>query len=88
MVLANVATLSGLLGTIYGLMFAFAAAGAGSGGDLAAGISTAMLTTLWGLVVAIPATLVYTFLSNKSQSILDDIDEHSVKLIHLLTGGK
>lgn len=87
-VLGNVATLTGLLGTIYGLMFSFAAADAGGGAGLAAGISVAMLTTMWGLLVAIPATLAYTFINGKTSAILDDIDEHSVKLIHLLTGGK
>ena len=87
-VLGNISTLTGLLGTIYGLMFSFAAADAGGGAGLAAGISTAMLTTLWGLIVAIPATVMYTFINGKTSSILDDIDEHSVKLIHLLTGGK
>jgi len=94
-VLANVATLTGLLGTIFGLIVAFKAVGdpkvmAAGGGTtmLANGIAIAMLTTLWGLIVAIPGLLVYTLLNTKTQAILDDIDEHSVKLIHLLTGGK
>lgn len=94
-VLGNIATLTGLLGTIVGLIISFKAVGdpkmAATGGGttaLAKGISVAMFTTMWGLVVAIPAIFFYTVLSNKSQALLDDIDEHSVKLIHLLTGGK
>ncbi|MFH0765446.1 MAG: MotA/TolQ/ExbB proton channel family protein [Calditrichota bacterium] len=94
-VLSNVATLTGLLGTIFGLVVAFKAVGdpkvAAAGGGttmLAQGIAIAMFTTLWGLIVAIPGLLVYTVVNNKTQAILDDIDEHSVKLIHLLTGGK
>ncbi len=87
-VLGNVATLTGLLGTIVGLMISFAAADAGGGEGLAQGISVAMQTTMWGLIVAIPSNLFYTFLNTKTSAILDDIDEHSVKLIHLLTGGK
>ena len=83
------------LGTIVGLIISFKAVGdpkiaAAGGGStaLAAGISVAMFTTMWGLIVAIPSIFFYTVVSNKTQNILDDIDEHSVKLIHLLTGGK
>ncbi|MFN3821063.1 MAG: MotA/TolQ/ExbB proton channel family protein [bacterium] len=88
--LANVATLTGLLGTIYGLIISFSAAGQAGGGaeQLAQGISLAMFTTLWGLVVAIPSIIVYTLINTKTNAIIDDIDEHSVKLINLLTGGK
>ncbi|MBM3325886.1 MAG: MotA/TolQ/ExbB proton channel family protein [Calditrichaeota bacterium] len=89
-VLGNVATLTGLLGTIYGLILSFQAAGAAGGGAeaLAQGIAIAMFTTMWGLVVAIPAIIAYTLINTKTNDIIDDIDEHSVKLIHLLTGGK
>lgn len=93
-VLANVATLMGLMGTIYGLIAAFNAVSA-PGIDateksrmLAAGISVAMNTTLVGLAIAIPAILVYTFLHNKTVKIIDEIDEHTVKLINLITGNQ
>jgi len=55
---------------------------------LAAGISTAMNTTLMGLAIAVPAILIYTFINNKTVKIIDDIDEHTVKLINLLTGNR
>lgn len=93
-VLANVATLTGLMGTIYGLIAAFNAVSA-PGIDateksrmLAAGISVAMNTTLVGLAIAIPSILVYTFLHNKTVKIIDEIDEHTVKLINLITGNQ
>lgn len=93
-VLANVATLLGLMGTIYGLIAAFKAVSA-PGIDateksrmLAAGISVAMNTTLVGLAIAIPSILVYTFLHNKTVKIIDEIDEHTVKLINLITGNQ
>lgn len=89
--LANVATLTGLLGTIFGLIKAFTAvsvAGAEAATNLAAGISIAMITTYWGLITAIPAIILYTIINTKTNDIIDDIDEHSVKLIHLLTGSK
>ncbi|MCG3154805.1 MAG: hypothetical protein DKINENOH_01401 [bacterium] len=92
--LANVATLLGLMGTIWGLILAFKAVSS-AGIDaaekarmLAAGISAAMNTTLMGLAVAIPSILIYTFLFNKTAKIIDEIDEHTVKLINLLTGNK
>ena len=47
-----------------------------------------MTATLLGLVVAIPAIMFYTFLYNKTARIIDEIDEHTVKLINLLTGNK
>lgn len=89
-VLGNISTLTGLLGTIFGLILSFKAAGtAGTGATmLAQGISIAMFTTLWGLIVAIPSLIFYTLINAKSQGIIDDIDEHSVKLIHLLTGSR
>ncbi|RJP75413.1 MAG: MotA/TolQ/ExbB proton channel family protein [Candidatus Zixiibacteriota bacterium] len=89
--IANVATLMGLLGTIFGLIQAFTAvsvSGAEASSNLAAGISIAMITTYWGLVTAIPSIILYTVINTKTNSIVDDIDEHSVKLIHLLTGSK
>jgi len=92
--LGNVATLLGLMGTIYGLILAFNSVSS-PGVDaaeksrlLAAGISTAMNTTLIGLSIAIPAVLVYTYIHNKTMEIIDEIDEHTVKLINLITGNK
>lgn len=92
--LANVSTLLGLMGTIWGLILAFQSVSA-AGIDaaekarmLAAGISAAMNTTLFGLAVAIPTILLYTFLHNKTAKIIDEIDEHTVKLINLLTGNR
>jgi biopolymer transport protein ExbB/TolQ len=88
--IANVSTLIGLLGTIFGLIVSFAsfsAAGGGSvAGDLARGISIAMYTTFAGLSVAIPSFIFHHIITSATTAIIDDIDEHSVKLIHLLTG--
>ena len=92
--IANVATLIGLMGTIWGLILAFRSVSV-AGIDaaeksrmLAAGISTAMNTTLFGLMIAIPAILIYTYLHNKTIKIIDEIDEHTVKLINLITGNQ
>jgi biopolymer transport protein ExbB/TolQ len=86
--IANVSTLMGLLGTILGLMQAFqAVAGADpsqKAAMLAQGISMAMNTTAYGLIVAIPCMACYAFLQSKSGKIVDEIDEYSVKVINLL----
>lgn len=88
--LGNIATLTGLLGTIFGLIISFQAAAQSGGGaeQLSAGIGIAMLTTMWGLTVAIPSLIAFTIINTKANNIIDDIDEHSVKLIHLMTRGK
>jgi len=88
---ASVATLLGLMGTLFGLIISFEAVSAGGPNAsklLAQGVSTAMLTTLAGLFVAVPSMLAYALLNNFSNAMMEEIDEHSVKLIHMLVGGK
>jgi biopolymer transport protein ExbB len=86
--IANVSTLVGLLGTIYGLIQSFAAV---AGADpaqkaklLALGISKAMNTTALGLISAITLMVIHTILSNKAGKIVSDLEEFSTKLIDLL----
>jgi biopolymer transport protein ExbB/TolQ len=85
---ANLATLLGLLGTIYGLMIAFDAIAnvpaAQRGQALATGISVAMSTTLWGLMVAIPTLLFHGILAGKSDKLVEEMDEKTAKLINLV----
>ncbi len=89
--IGNVATLLGLMGTIYGLIVSFAAVGrpgieaAKKSELLAQGISAAMNTTLTGLAIAIPCMLIYAFYSNKTQKIADEVEEFSIKLLNILT---
>jgi biopolymer transport protein ExbB len=85
---ANISTLFGLLGTIFGLIDAFVAVGAADPGKksemLALGISKAMNTTALGLISAISIMIIHSFLTSKSDKIVSEIDEYSVKLIDLL----
>ena len=87
--IANIATLFGLLGTIQGLIQSFSAVAAADPAQkaelLAKGISQAMNTTFLGLLVAITIMMIHTFLSSKSEKIINEIDEFSVKLMDLLT---
>jgi len=81
---ANIATLLGLLGTVQGLIKAFesvANADPALKGDLlSAAISVAMNTTAFGLAVAIPLLLAYTFLQNYTQHVIESIEMISMKV--------
>ena len=85
---ANIATLLGLLGTITGLQVAFGSLASVEASKkatmLAVGISQAMNTTAFGLIVAIPCMVLYTMLVNKQQEIIKDLDEAIVKLLSYL----
>jgi biopolymer transport protein ExbB/TolQ len=86
--LANTATLLGLLGTIFGLTTAFSAVGAADPSQrsafLAAGISQALNTTAFGLIIAIPGLLVHGFLAGRLERIGQQVDEVSVKLVRAM----
>ncbi|NDG83833.1 MAG: MotA/TolQ/ExbB proton channel family protein [Proteobacteria bacterium] len=90
--IANVATLLGLLGTISGLIRSFAAISTADPAQrqalLSAGISEAMYATAFGLVVAIGTMIAHSILSSKASKIVSEIDEHSVKLLDLLSARK
>jgi biopolymer transport protein ExbB len=83
---ANIATLLGLLGTIMGLQLAFSSLGAVEASQkaakLAQGISELMVCTAFGLMVAIPCMVAYTFLHNVQNRISKDLDESVVKLMN------
>jgi len=85
-ILANVATLLGLLGTIIGVIKAFAAVAAADPSQkavlLAQGISTALNMTAFGLIVAIPLILIYAYMQAQTSKIVDSIDQYSTKLVN------
>lgn len=85
---ANIATLLGLLGTITGLQLSFSSLAnmeaAEKAAMLASGISQAMITTSFGLIVAVPCMAAYTFLSNRQAKLVKDLDETVVKFLNFL----
>ncbi len=87
--LANVATLIGLLGTIFGLREAFSSvalvSAAERSGKLASGIAIALNATGFGLVVAIPLSLAHGWLTSRAELLIERADEFSVKLINALS---
>jgi biopolymer transport protein ExbB len=88
-VLANTAMLLGLLGTIFGLTTAFSAVGAADPAQrssfLALGISEALNTTSFGLIVAIPTLLLHTFLVGRVETVVDQVEETSARVIQAMT---
>lgn len=86
--LANVSTMVGLLGTIFGLIAAFESVAAADPAEksimLANGISMAMSTTAFGLISAIPLLIAHSFLTSKTDNLIDDIDRYSVMVINML----
>lgn len=87
--LANVATLLGLLGTIHGLILSFQAVAqadpALKQALLANGIAVSMYTTALGLAVAIPAMVAYSFLVSRQNELLEQLTEKCTKLTEILT---
>ena len=81
-VLGQVAPMIGLFGTVYGMIVAFQTiATTGGSADpvmLAGGIGTALVTTFWGLLIAIPATSAYATVRNgaiaRSDEMLGEVD--------------
>jgi len=92
--LSNLAMLSGLLGTITGLIKSFGAVGGESVDPsqkariLAEGISEAMNCTAFGLVVAILGLIGYAILNGKTQQLEDDINEASVQVLNLVVANR
>ena len=86
--IANVATLLGLFGTIAGLIASFEAVGHADPQQkatlLAAGISQAMNATMLGLGVAIPCMVAFSFLMNRSNRLIGDVESAAVRSLDIL----
>ena len=83
-IIAMVAPLLGLLGTVVGMIVTFQAItvfGAGDPKAMAGGISAALVTTVLGLCVAIPTVLLHTLVNGKAQRVLHILEEQSAGLI-------
>ncbi len=85
---AACAPLLGLLGTVTGIINTFKLITIFGSGDvkmLSAGISEALITTEFGLLVAIPSLLFHAFLSRKSKTLLDKMEQLSISFLSELT---
>jgi biopolymer transport protein ExbB len=84
-VIAQASPMLGLLGTVIGMVSAFATlktAGAADPGQLAGDISVALLTTLWGLLNAIPCIIVFYVLKNRFAGLVAETVHTSEELLN------
>jgi biopolymer transport protein ExbB len=82
---AATAPLLGLLGTVSGMISTFnliTLFGSGDPKPLAGGISEALITTLFGLVVAIPALILHAFLSRRAQGIVQTTERLGLSFVN------
>jgi biopolymer transport protein ExbB/TolQ len=86
--IANVATLLGLFGTIAGLIQSFEAVGSANPQEksalLAAGISTAMNATMMGLGVAIPSMVAFSFIMNRTNRMVGELDQCTLETLDII----
>ena len=87
--ISNVSPLLGLLGTVLGMIQAFndisGAQAMGRPDLLAGGISQALLTTAAGLLVAIPAYLLYMFFLGRTDKLIMEMDSHAQRLVEVVS---
>jgi len=90
--IAHISPLLGLLGTVTGMVRCFQTIQAKttafhpvSPGDLAGGIWEALLTTVAGLVVAIPAFVAYNYLVSRINSFILEMEKAATELVNFLT---
>ena len=84
-VAAAAAPLLGLLGTVTGIITTFkliTVFGSGDVKSLSGGISEALITTEWGLIVAIPSLLIHAYLSRKARGIVDRMEGTALNFLN------
>lgn len=84
--IANVAPLMGFLGTVAGMILAFAAIEAAGNVDptlVAGGIKVALLTTAAGLVIAVPVNIAYNFFVTRIDTLIVDMEHGAQKIMNL-----
>lgn len=85
--IASIAPLLGLLGTVFGMIEIFMvieSEGNGNTAILAGGIKVALYTTAFGLLVAIPATISHRFFQRRIDTIVVSMEEEAIKLVDAL----
>ena len=83
-IITGVAPLLGLLGTVTGMIITFQAItiyGAGDPKAMAGGISSALVTTVLGLCVAIPSLLLHTWVAGRSKRIIHVLEEQTTGIV-------
>lgn len=81
---AGISPLLGLLGTVLGMIKVFqviSEQGLGQTQSLSGGISEALITTVFGLSIAIPALIAYNYFNHKVEDLILDIEKYSARLL-------
>ncbi|MBC8181652.1 MotA/TolQ/ExbB proton channel family protein [candidate division KSB1 bacterium] len=90
--IANISTLLGLLGTIFGLISSFEAVSSADASMkatlLSGGISQAMNTTAFGLIAAIPCMIGYSIIQEKTNELIDEINQNVARIYKRLIAAK
>lgn len=89
--IASIAPLLGLLGTVLGMIKIFAQLQLDGGGNtaaLAGGISEALITTVAGLTVAIPALIFHRYFLRRVEEIVVDMEQDSLRLVEVVHGDR
>lgn len=89
--IASITPLLGLLGTVGGMIITFQVIqeqGLGNVGNLAGGISQALITTFAGLSIGIPAVVANRYLLARVDALLLDLEEASIAILDLLVRNK
>jgi biopolymer transport protein ExbB len=84
-VVAATAPLLGLLGTVTGMIKTFkliTIVGTGDARNLSSGISEALITTKWGLIVAIPTLIMHALLNRKAKGVVGSMEQSAVSFIN------
>ena len=82
---ASVGPLLGLMGTVIGMVKVFnviSRVGIGQANILSGGISEALITTVTGLAVGIPALVAYNYFTSRAEGLVLDIEKHTTALMH------
>jgi biopolymer transport protein ExbB len=85
---AGIAPLLGLLGTVIGILKVFnviSVMGVGQATAMAGGISEALITTIVGLTIGIPAVVGYNFFTKKAENLVLEIEKYSALLVRKIT---
>lgn len=83
--IAGVAPLLGLMGTVLGMVKVFnviSQQGLGEANVLSRGISEALITTVTGLAIGIPALIAYNVFTSKAEGVVMDIEKYTASLLH------
>lgn len=89
--IATITPLLGLLGTVIGMIKVFAEiqlAGVGNAGNLAGGISEALITTASGLSVAIPALIAHRYFIRRVDELVVNMEQEAIKLVEVVHGDR